>query len=649
MRTITVVIGIVVCLWMGNAYAQESVRYEDILESFETEEFIQTDFLQILQDLRENPIDINSATIRDLLKIPFLNQQMAKSIVGYRNQNGGYKTETDLLNVPEMSEELLAAISPLIQFQRPAYSPLIDYRLQVGRSLHTLRGYEETDTGNHYQNPLYLYQRFRWNPSPVFSAGFLWEKDAGEGNWFDFGSFYLGYHWIKARSRFLVGDFNLEIGQRLLFGNPYGFPLSVATTYPFTQTPFRWHPKRAVDENAFLRGLLWDFSLADRTILTVAYSKHALGATFTPDSTAVQSIYSTGYHRTASEMDKKHRFNESILTGGIFNDFGKEQAGIQVSQTQYSLPVKVGTQGFRRNFNYLSGYYSSNRGLLQFQGEAAFLDGKFPAFQQTILLKTVQPRIYYGALVYYHHPDYWAFHGRAFGKSSEQPANETGYFLSISARVFPGTEISAYFHAARPVRSIDEFVFLNRSQQLQLLQRISKSQVVVRFTQRIRRGTTAESTQKYAVLEQASRVLRFHIDSEISKSFRLSHRIEFSRVEPHEAVDKNIGISFYQDIRFRPWKNLQLQLRWTQFDIPDYDYRLYEFENDLPGNFRNVLLNDRGFKWFLLFNYRIAGRWNFAFKYREIHYPDELSLGSGLDTVTGNRRRELRAQFQVIY
>lgn len=641
--------GIISCLWTAILYAQESVRYENILESFETDEFTQTDFLQILQDLQERPINVNSATIRELLKIPFLNQQMAKGIVRYRNQNGKYKAEADLLNVPGMSEELLAAISPLIQFQRPAHSPLIDYRLQVGRFLHTLRGYEETDKPNHYQNPLYLYQRFRWNPTPVFRVGFLWEKDAGEGNWFDFGSFYLSYHWIKARSRILVGDFNLEIGQRLVFSNPYGFPLSVATTYPFTQTPFRWHPKSAVDENAFLRGLLWDFSLTDKTILTVAYSSHALGATFTPDSSAVRSIYSTGYHRTASEINKKHRVNESIFTGGLFNDFGNEQVGLQVSQSQYSLPIEMGTRGLRRHFNHLSGYYSSNREFLQLQGEAALLDGKFPAFQQTILLKTLQPRIYYGALVYYHHPDYWAFHGRAFGKYSEQPSNEAGYFLSISARFFSGTEVSAYFHAARPVRSIDDFVFLKRSQQFQLLQRINKSQIAVRFTQRIRRGAPAEVPQEYALIEQITRILRFHIHSEISKSFRLSHRIEFSRVNPHEAVNKNIGISFYQDIRYRPWKNLQVQLRWTQFDVPAYDYRLYEFENDLPGNFRNVLLNGRGFKWFLLFNYRIAGRWNFALKYREMHYPDELSLGSGLDTVAGNRRRELRAQFQVIY
>jgi hypothetical protein len=92
-----------------------------------------------------------------------------------------------------------------------------------------------------------------------------------------------------------------------------------------------------------------------------------------------------------------------------------------------------------------------------------------------------------------------------------------------------------------------------------------------------------------------------------------------------------------------------MQFRWTQFEIPDYDYRLYEFENDLPGNFRNVLLNSRGFKWFFLISYKFVSKWNVALKYRETHYPDEVILGSGLDTVLGNRRREVRAQLQIIF
>jgi hypothetical protein len=154
---------------------------------------------------------------------------------------------------------------------------------------------------------------------------------------------------------------------------------------------------------------------------------------------------------------------------------------------------------------------------------------------------------------------------------------------------------------------------------------------------------------KLMTLEQITRILRFHIETHISKSLRLSHRIEASWVSPSRQLTKTHGISFYQDIRYRAGRNVGIQVRWTQFEIPDYDYRLYEFENDLPGNFRNILLNDRGFKWFALVSWSISGRWNIALKYREIYYPDETTLGSGLDTVWGNRKQEIRVQAQITY
>jgi hypothetical protein len=478
---------------MGLLHAQEVPQYESILESFETEENTQIDFLEILQDLEHNPINVNSATIRDLLRIPFLNQQIAREIIHYRNQHGRFEKAIDLLHVEEMSEELLSAISPLIVFEPVRRPPVVEYRIQMGRPLHTIRGYNEPPDQNHYENPYHLYQRLRWNPNPDFQAGLIWEKDRGESNWFDFGSFFLSYHWRKAQSRIHVGDFNLEAGQGLLFSNPYGFPLSIGTTYPFTRTPFRWRPKSAVDENAFLRGILWDFAPFEKSAFTLSYSNHDIDANLSDDSSTVRSIYNSGYHRTASEKSKKKRLNEKIITGGFFKDFfSTEQAGIQISHIGYSLPIQIDEDKTQQDFTFLSGYYSSARGLLKLQGEAVLLNGKFPAIQQTILIKSSRSRIFYSALVYYHHPEYWAFHGRSFGKTADSPSNEIGYFLSMSARIFATTE----------VRSFDEFAFLKRSQQFQVIQKLNNTRLLLRYTRRTRKGSVAASTQKFSITEQ---------------------------------------------------------------------------------------------------------------------------------------------------
>ena len=127
--------------------------------------------------------------------------------------------------------------------------------------------------------------------------------------------------------------------------------------------------------------------------------------------------------------------------------------------------------------------------------------------------------------------------------------------------------------------------------------------------------------------------------------------MEFSWVNSTDFLEgeKHYGFTIYLDVRYRVSSSFSIQTRWTQFDVSDYDLRLYEFETDLPGNFRNILLNGRGYKWFLVVNYKLGSRWRFSLKYREIRYPDEETLGSGLDTIFGNQKRHIRVQLQVLY
>lgn len=651
--------GILLSLGTALLYSQEEapeespeeIVYERILEEYESEEIGQTDFLQVLKDLEDDPVDINAASIRDLLRIPFLDQETARQIVRFRNRNGRYQNQSDLLGVPGMTEELLLAILPLVRLRSaPASRPLVDYRVQLGRPLHTVRGYGDPSGVNSYQNPFYLYHRLRWRPSPVFQAGLTWEKDSGESNWFDYGAFHIAYHWIKAKSHILVGDFNLESGQRLVFSSPYGSPAALGNTQPFAVSPLRWAPHLAADENAFLRGVMWHWAFSGRLSLNLLYSNHAIDATLAPDSLIVRSFYTSGYHRTRTEIDKRNLVRERLLGGGVTAEFGSGQAGVQAAQNRFSLPVISAAGGFRNEFTYLSGFYFMGKESLRLGGEAVLLDGKFPAIQQTLLIHIPHSGFSYGALVYYYHPEYWALHGRGFGGISDQPANELGYFMTLYARISPRTELAGYFHASRPARAIDEFAFLKRSQQFQVRQKINRSWITGRFTSRVRRGAATTPSRKFANLEQVTRAARFQVETDFSKNLRISHRIELTWVSPplHNAGKKH-GVSFYQDIRFRVRRNLLLQARWSQFDIPAYDYRIYEYETDLPGNFRNVLLNERGLKWFLLLRYHLSNRWRFAVKYREIYYPDEETLGSGLDMVLGNRRKEIRMQMQVLF
>ncbi len=633
----------------GNLSAQEAISPENLLEGLVSENSLQVDYLQRLQDLESTPVDVNRADVAMLLQIPFLNYQIARKIVKQRREKGTYRDAEHLREVLGVSEELISTILPYISFQTRKKKPLIDYRLQLGRPLHTIAGYEIADDARRYGNPYHLYHRLRWQPTPRLKFGALWEKDSGEPNWYDFGSFHIQYDWAEARSKILLGDFNLSSGQGLLFNGPYGSPVTVGGMQLFKRTPFRWQGKSAANESAFFRGALWEYRLLENTRWTVVASLHELDGTLSTDSLAfVRSFYTSGYHRNNSELVKRRVVKESMFATAVLQSFGETQLGGQFAHFQYSRPVRMDGEPAGKKAVYMGGFYDTAIKQLTVQGEISLYSLRYPALQQSVHYRSVDGSTDYGILFYYYHPQHWSLHGRAFGKVSSSPGNERGYLLSFRKRLFRQTELAAFFQVGRPQQLETEFPFTSRNQQFQIRQRVAKTRMTLRFTRRFRQVSESVSN-RYAIGQEQIRQIRLQIDSDLSSTVRLRHRIERSWGAAAEALPRNYGFMIYQDLRYRPGKFLTLQARWTQFDVPDYSLRLYEFENDLPGNFRNALLNGRGFKWFLLVEYRPSKRWRMAVKYKTSEYPDEATLGSGLDETLGNRKQEIRGQLRLIF
>ncbi|MBN2299254.1 MAG: helix-hairpin-helix domain-containing protein [Deltaproteobacteria bacterium] len=59
-------------------------------------------------------LDVNTATIEDLDRLPKVDRQLASNIVSYRDANGPFATVEELLNVKGMDNERLQEIKPYV-------------------------------------------------------------------------------------------------------------------------------------------------------------------------------------------------------------------------------------------------------------------------------------------------------------------------------------------------------------------------------------------------------------------------------------------------------------------------------------------------------------------------------------------------------
>lgn len=73
----------------------------------------------VLQDYDENnnktgTIDINSATIEELKKIPGIGESTAQKIIDYRETNGGFITKSEIMNVSGIGRKKYDSIKDYI-------------------------------------------------------------------------------------------------------------------------------------------------------------------------------------------------------------------------------------------------------------------------------------------------------------------------------------------------------------------------------------------------------------------------------------------------------------------------------------------------------------------------------------------------------
>ncbi|MCH7772679.1 MAG: helix-hairpin-helix domain-containing protein [Bacteroidetes bacterium] len=225
------------------------LKAEEVLENIlqePTKEVDNSNLYELLEQLIQNPVNINRSEIADLQQIPEMDFKSAKLIVDYRKKYGDFFSVEELHAVRGLNKDLIKQIVPFVTVGKPTdvVQPEIKdestielllsktkfkLRSRVSNDLQTRNGFIENKfTGTKPK----IYNRLLLQYDSHFQIGFLAEKDAGESAFDEFKSLHFAVRDLGPLYRFIIGDYIAEFGQGLVLWSPYGFLKGADAIYP---------------------------------------------------------------------------------------------------------------------------------------------------------------------------------------------------------------------------------------------------------------------------------------------------------------------------------------------------------------------------------------------------------------------------------
>ena len=635
-----------------------SLNTENTLDDILQEPYEETDNSDLYNDIEQlidNPIDINSATISDLQLIPGMDLSSAQLIINHRKKYGQFFSVYELNAVPGLDNDFVKKIIPFItvstkeqkQVEIPQSNSLfkethLELRSRVINELQTRKGFSE----NKYEGTKpQLYNRMLIKQSNKYQAGFLTEKDPGENSFNEFTSYHLYVKDISFIKQLVVFDYLLEFGQGLTMWSPYAFSKGADAIYPVKRNDRTIRPYTSATENNFFRGAAATISF-DNFFVSGFYSNNNFDANIDSITGEIISTPIDGLHRTESEISKRKTATEKMIGARVdYKNSGIINTGFMYYKSQFSNPFQSSSVFDIRgeDFSYSAFYYDLYFDNANLFGEFSY-NGTSVASINTLLV-SVSRTLSFTASVRNYPRNFFSLHGFGFGERSGATSNEFGIYTGIKWKL-PFAYLNFYYDQFKfpyatssiPLPSEgDEFL-------VDLLTKpFTKFELKLRYKNENKEvtGIIENTTQLVRRIKQLGRVEMVY---NVSRTLRLKGRIEINYYNIKKLNENENGFLIFQDVRFVPIPRLNLYGRIIFFKTDSFNSAIYEYENNLTGILSNLAMYGEGTRWYFIIKYGIARYFTLSFRYSETYKPRETSFSSGLNEIKGNVDNDISLQ-----
>jgi hypothetical protein len=652
-------------------------QIENLTENTEDAEIEDDSYVLQMQQYLQHPINLNTADEAELKELQ-INPVQIKSLINYRLFFGSLINIYELQAVPFWNVDAIQKIRPYVTVSNNVVIlNSIGNRLKNGE--HTLlarvsqvveksKGYliDPNSSNNYYQGaPQRLLLRYRYTYKNLLQYGFVGEKDAGEQIFkgtqkqgFDFYSAHFFARNIGIIKSLAIGDYTVNMGQGLTQWQSLAFKKSPDVTNVKRQAAVL-RPYNSAGEYNFHRGI--GITLGqNKWQVTLFGSYKKIDANFVSDTSQtaddfISSLQISGLHRTKSETDDKNIQRQLAFGGNLSYQYKRLHVGVNGIQYQFKLPISKQDEPYNlyalsgKSFGNYSIDYNYTYKNMHLFGEAATTQGGYKAFVNGLLISTssiVDMSVVYRNIS----PQYQSLYASAFTENTF-PTNEKGFYTGISIKPSIAWRVDAYvdfyqfpwlkYRVDAPTRGSDYLVQITYkpNKQVEIYSRYRTESKSINYN--------PEEFTLSPVIPKPRQSWRNQISYKINTAITLRNRTELLWFDK-KGDQPEEGFLTYFDCLIKPQlKKYAGSVRVLYFETGSYNSRLYAYENDVLYSFSIPVFYDKGFRYYINFNYDLSKKLTLWARWAQTIYKDKNTIGSSLDEIQGNTRSDFK--FQAVY
>ncbi len=637
-----------------------ALNYEELYENL----------LQILS----NPISLNRATAEEFRFLNILSEPQLQSLLRYREMQGPFSSVYELQSIEQFDLATIRKFAPFVTIQTNGSNTKIMDRILTTQNTYLILRYDYTfqekagytiavDSANKFLGSRgRVYSRFRSSKPGDYSVGFTVEKDAGESiMWnakqkyygFDYSSFHFQIQNRGFIKNLIVGDFQGQFGQGLLLGGFFGFGKGAESITTTRRSTIGFLPYTSVDETSMLRGAAVTLQLNKHLDFSTYYSQKGKDALVinTVEDDVISSFQTTGLHRNEKELSTRNQIKESNYGIVINTDTRRFKGGVILNGTSFENPVKKAPTVYNQftfsgthaiNLSVYSSYSIQNFNVF---GELAKTHNN--GWGGVVgMLGSLSKELDISILFRKYDPNFYSFYSNAFGESSI-PQNESGIYWGLKYTFNKRISVAGYldlfnfkwlrYRSYAPSNGHEWLFRFNYSPS-------KTSLLYFQYREEQKDQNIGSDGNLYLIAKGMKRNVLINFNYELTKTLQMKTRLQASSYNFNNLFTS--GVALIQDLQ---WKLNRFEIvgRYALFQTDNYENRQYTYERDTYLAYSFPAYYGKGLRFYLMLEYEASQHVRIWARLGHTRFLNQESIGSGLDTIQGNQREDIRIQILI--